>query len=759
MISCSKAVGGFSPAVFAVALALCTLTATAWLSGHAEGATRTLTGHGGDVLAVAFAPDGRLLASGSSDQTIRLWDPVTGEERKLLRGHTGAVRTLAFAAHHSQLLASGSTDGTVRIWDGAQGREMKTLSGRLGAIRGVAFAPDGQSLASVGDDGSLRLWDWQAGKETKATKSRPGTLHSVVFSPDGTALATGGSESLAYLWDVATLGRRGVSTGHAGAVQAVAFAPDGALVATGAADGGVRLWDMATGQERRALPGQAGSVYAVAFTPDGRLVAAASANGTIQLWNVGTGKVDAVLAGHTGPALTLAFSPDGSLLASGGQDRSIRLTARPGGPVATGSPPAPPPVVASTPPSAVSPAPPDAVPPRPPPVVVSTPPSAEPPSAADRPAPSSPATSAASSVVKRPPPVIAIASPAETQQVTTERVQVLGATASDSGVARIEFRVNGQLVKQHDKRGATRVSNVDFAGLLILREGKNDLAVTVIDMENQATTRALTVTRTQDTRLLDPGKIWAAVIGISQYKTVNSLQYADQDALSFYDYLLNQIGVPKDNVFLLTNQQATLVNVRRTLGTELKRKASPRDTVLIYFAGHGAPETDATSPDNDGLEKYLVVYDSDPDDLYTTGLPIREVEIIFDRLAAERVVFIADTCFSGATTGRTFSTGGRRAVVSEAFLTRLSHVKGRVVLAASRANEVSAERPDMQHGVFTYYLLEGLRGKADLDGDNLITIDEIYNYVSQKVPAATAQNQHPVKKGEVDGQLVVGQVR
>jgi uncharacterized caspase-like protein len=199
--------------------------------------------------------------------------------------------------------------------------------------------------------------------------------------------------------------------------------------------------------------------------------------------------------------------------------------------------------------------------------------------------------------------------------------------------------------------------------------------------------------------------------------------------------------------------------VRRTLGTELKRKASPRDTVIIYFAGHGAPETDATSPDNDGLEKYLVVYDADPDDLYTTGLPMREVEIIFERLAAERVIFIADTCFSGATTGRTFTTGGRRAVVSDAFLTRLSHAKGRVVLAASRANEVSAERTDMQHGVFTYYLLEGLRGKADVDGDHIITIDEIYNYVSQKVPAATSQNQHPVKRGEVEGQLVVGQVR
>ena len=336
---------------------------------------------------------------------------------------------------------------------------------------------------------------------------------------------------------------------------------------------------------------------------------------------------------------------------------------------------------------------------------------------------------------------------------------MLGAAASDSGVAQIELRVNGQLVKQQDKRGGTRVSNVDFTEPLVLREGKNEITVTVIDMDNQATTRSLTVTRMPDPRLLDLGTIWAAVIGISQYKTVSSLQFADQDALAFYDYLLNQIGVPKDNVFLLTNQQATLVNVRRTLGTELKRKANPQDTVLIYFAGHGAPETDATSPDNDGLEKYLVVYDSDPDDLYTTGLPMREVEIIFERLAAERVVFIADTCFSGATTGRTFTTGGRRAVVSDTFLTRLSHAKGRVVLAASRANEVSAERPDLQHGVFTYYLLEGLRGKADIDGDNIITIDELYNYVLQKVPAATNQNPHPIKRGEVKKQLVVEQIR
>jgi uncharacterized caspase-like protein len=201
------------------------------------------------------------------------------------------------------------------------------------------------------------------------------------------------------------------------------------------------------------------------------------------------------------------------------------------------------------------------------------------------------------------------------------------------------------------------------------------------------------------------------------------------------------------------------MNLKRTLGTDLKRKASEKDTVIVYYAGHGAPEADASASDDDGLEKYIVPYDADPRDLYTTGLPMREIETIFQRLSPERIIFISDSCYSGATAGRTFATASRRAVVSENFLARLSKGKGRVVLTASKASEVSEEREDLGHGVFTYYLLEGLRGKADADKDGIVTVDEVYGYVSKKVPEATGQNQHPVKKGEVEGQLVLGHVR
>ena len=136
---------------------------------------------------------------------------------------------------------------------------------------------------------------------------------------------------------------------------------------------------------------------------------------------------------------------------------------------------------------------------------------------------------------------------------------------------------------------------------------------------------------------------------------------------------------------------------------------------------------------------------------------MRELSHIFNRLRSDRLIFIADACYSGASGGRTISiAGGLRAVISDKFLDRISSGKGRVILTASGANEVSAEKPEMQHGIFTYYLIRGLEGEADADRDGLITVDEIYNYVYREVPRATGQEQHPLKKGTVEGQLVLG---
>ena len=366
-----------------------------------------------------------------------------------------------------------------------------------------------------------------------------------------------------------------------------------------------------------------------------------------------------------------------------------------------------------------------------------------------------------SATAPKTPPAIALASPFDGKEVKVDRIHLVGAAASERGISRVEVRVNNELLARRQSRGVKVVSDkaiprttFEFSESVQLQEGTNHITVTAFDQEQLSTTRELTVTR-----VMDKGKIWAVVIGISKYDMVRPLKYADKDALAFHDYLINEVGVPKEQMTLLTNDRATLMSLKRSLGTHLKRKAGPKDTVIIYYAGHGAPETDATSPDGDGLEKYLIPYDADPQDLYTTGLPMREVETIFHRLHAERVIFITDSCYSGATGGRTFGTAARRAVVSDNFLTRLSKGRGRVVLTASRAGEVSEERDDLGHGVFTYYLLQGLKGKADFDADGLVTVDEAYSYVSTHVPSVTGQNQHPVKKGEMEGELILGRVR
>lgn len=328
-------------------------------------------------------------------------------------------------------------------------------------------------------------------------------------------------------------------------------------------------------------------------------------------------------------------------------------------------------------------------------------------------------------------------------------------------VATLEVLVNGERIPRSSTRGIGLSEKGATGGprrfreRIPLKSGLNAIAVIAYDLANERWED-----RIQVTRLAERGEIWAVVIGVSKYQHIQSLQYARRDAEAFQAYLTDYLGVPVDHIKTLYDNEVTQRAMRSALGTWLRQKANKNDTVFIYYAGHGAPEADSASEDGDGFEKYLLPTDADPAELYSTALPMREIADIFGRLNAERVIFIADSCFSGASGGRTVYAANTRATLSEAFLERLSKGKGRVILSASRANEVSFEGPEYGgHGAFTYYLLEGLKGKADYSRDGDIDIDELYRYVAQEVPKATGQKQTPVKKGEVEGMLVVGRVK
>jgi len=292
---------------------------------------------------------------------------------------------------------------------------------------------------------------------------------------------------------------------------------------------------------------------------------------------------------------------------------------------------------------------------------------------------------------------------------------------------------------------------IEFSERICLREGKNE--ITIIAEDNEGALSQKTVSVQLSKRM---GELWAVIIGINKYRNLPSLKYASNDAHEFYRYLVEVNRVPKENIWLVLDEEATLDKIRSVLGTRLRRSAGKEDMVIVYLAGHGAIESDSSSPDGDGLEKYILPHNADPKDLYSSALPMAEIARVFQRISSERLVFITDTCYSGATGGRTVPVPGVRTNISGAFLERISQGSGRVVLTASDANEVTVERDELRHGVFTYYLLEGLRGKADLDGDGVITVDEVYRYVSIKVPQATGQSQHPVRKGETKGEIILG---
>jgi hypothetical protein len=359
----------------------------------------------------------------------------------------------------------------------------------------------------------------------------------------------------------------------------------------------------------------------------------------------------------------------------------------------------------------------------------------------------------------RTPPVLLVASPKNGLKTEAAVVVLSGAAEDDIGLASVRVFVNDRPLAPAAGRGLTVTGTVspprvDFSRRLRLQDGPNRILIRAEDVDGLSTEKKLTVTR-----IRQRSNIWAVVIGINDYPNIARLKYAVNDARAFHRYLVDDNGVPRENVTLLVNREATLQRVRSVLGTHLKNRAAGKDTVVIYFAGHGAVERDTMSPDGDGLEKYLLPYGADLNDLYATAMPMREVAHIFNRIKAERLIFIADSCYSGASGGRTVSMGGIRANLSEAFMDRLTRGKGRVVITASGANEVSAEDDRYRHGVFTYFLLEGLRGRADLDQDGLITVDEAYRYVSGHVTRVTGQEQHPVKKGTVEGRLVLGIVR
>ena len=325
-----------------------------------------LKGHGKDlwVTAVAFSPNGKLLASSSMDNTVKVWDTDTGQCLKTFVGKEKWIWTVAYSAdgqiasggddntislwnidtgqcrtleghdawiwsikfHPSRnLLASAAYDRTVRLWDTVTGKCCNILRGHQNIVLAVDFHADGEILASSSADNTIKLWSVQTGKCLHTLTGHTKEVYSLSFSGGGQTLASGSFDCTAKLWSVQTGQCLKTLKGHEYGVRTLAFATHKNLLATGDINQKLKLWSVQTGQCLKTWQGYTNLIWAIAISADGRSLASGSLDKTVRLWDLQTGLPITTLTGHDDWIWSVAFSPNGQIVASSSDDETIKL--------------------------------------------------------------------------------------------------------------------------------------------------------------------------------------------------------------------------------------------------------------------------------------------------------------------------------------------------------------------------------------------------------------------------------------------------
>jgi WD40 repeat protein len=308
---------------------------------ESEATVRVLEGHTDTVEVCAFSPDGQRIVSGGQDETLRVWDTVTGECLQVMKGHV-----VGGFSPDGRLVIFHEGRGTVRVREIATGREVHSLDGRNFAPCG--FSPDGRLIVTahttIRGVATLRVWDASTGECLRLLGGdelgefavwldgrrpvRIGHTDEVldfVFSPNGRLIVSAGMDETLQVWEVATGRWLQVLAGHIGMVHACGFSPDGNVTVSGGQDKTLRLWHPGSGQCVRILEGHTGTVLDCGFSPDGRWIVSASEDRTVRVWDAVSGECLQVLAGHKDEVHACGFSLDGRLIVSAGMDETLRV--------------------------------------------------------------------------------------------------------------------------------------------------------------------------------------------------------------------------------------------------------------------------------------------------------------------------------------------------------------------------------------------------------------------------------------------------
>ena len=280
-------------------------------------------GNAGPIWSLAISKDGKNLALGANDGTVKFWDIAAERVVWTLNAHQAPIWAMALSPH-GDFLATGSDDGQAKIWDLKTQEDVQTLA-NTGGVRALAFDLDGKKLLMGDRNGTVKVWDVRTGADILKTKGHAGPVAAVAYAPDGKTMASASGDKTIKVWDAVSGQEKLTLRGHDGGAYGIAFSPTGRYLASGGWDRTVRLWDLDSGSQIAKLDGHTQDVWSVDFNPEGTLLASTGEDQMVRFWDVESKKEVGAFRGSTGAILNIRFSPEPGFIVAGGKDGTARM--------------------------------------------------------------------------------------------------------------------------------------------------------------------------------------------------------------------------------------------------------------------------------------------------------------------------------------------------------------------------------------------------------------------------------------------------
>ena len=693
------------------------------------------------------------LISGNSDNSIKLWDLGRDTKLKTLSGHTESLRSVDFSPD-GKYAVSAAADNKIILWDVITGRKIKTFLGHIDAVNAVKFTVDGEKIVSGGSGKTMKLWDIKTGKEIRSFSGHDGWISSIALTPDGKYAFVGTSYKKSKLWNLATGENVSNIDQTITSVLSVAVSPDGKYCLVGHMDNEMEMYNLSTGHSIKRFMGHRNYVSTVSFSPDGKYALSGSYDKMLILWDVKTGEKAHVYDAHESAVLSASFSSDGKFIFSGsGNDIKI-LDVKSGKELAS---------LISLPNSNDW--------------VVSSPlgffdgtqngmknihyvkgmdiipleslfENYYTPNLLYRILKGEKLEEPKLNVVNiKLPPLVEIVSPSNNgdlrgfqpkgpQKLNSSKKEIVvtvKATDQGGGIDEIRLYHNGKLVNatQRGYKVVPRKGDVKSKSFtLTLVNGENRIKATAFSSQRTESKPDEIIVNYKGVR--SPTDLYMLVIGINKYKNPKyNLNYAIADATAFKKEIENGGSTifGKTEIVYLPDNKATKQGILDAFNS-LKLKAKPNDVFIFYYAGHGVMSEEQNS------QFYIIPHDvtqlyGNNDLLRTKGVSAAELQNFSKDLKAQKQLFVFDACQSGGMMQHL----AMRGATEEKAIAQLARSTGTFWLAASNSEQFATEFATLGHGLFTYTILQALKGDADgSNKDKKITVKEISAYLNDKVP-------------------------